>query len=681
MRFSPHLLDEIRARLAVSQVVGRKVALKKKGREWSGLSPFKMEKTPSFFVNDQKGFYHCFASGEHGDIFTFLIKTEGLTFPEAVERLAAEAGVTLPKPEVRDQEVYDQRQRLSAVLDASVTFFEEQLAGPGGAEARRYLTEKRGLRRETIKAFRLGYAPGSRTALKEYLTKAGFTVEEQALSGMLISGEEIREPYDRFRHRVMFPIGDWKGRTIAFGGRALDPDAPAKYLNSPETPLFHKGHNLYNAHLARSIAHDKDRVIAVEGYMDVVALTEGGFAESVAPLGTALTPEQVALLWRMTPEPILCFDGDSAGKKAAYRAIDTVLPLLKPGMSVRFAFLPDGLDPDDLVRQQGPEAMEAALGAAQPLAQVLFDREWAQDDWSTPERRARLEQQIRILTARIEDGSVRSHYEQDMRRRLHAAWGNDRSTAPFRPSRETGFGRQGVPGARPGANFRGMPAGGYPRGGGRLGAGGGRFGGIPGGYGGAGRGGPGFGGPGAVPIHALPSSSLLNSPLASGDQTRPGYREMLLIRTLINHSWLAAEDAEALAQVTFVAPVLSRLRDAILAAVSLDNSLDSAGLRSHLVQTGFGGVLDLVDRSVTHKCDRFAEPNAGHAEVEAGWRHALALHDRQVGLKAALESAERAWHEDRDEDAFQRIRELQAEIERLARPGDLDENSEDAAAI
>ena len=675
MRFSPHLLDEIRARLSVSQVVGRKVALKKKGREWSGLSPFKMEKTPSFFVNDQKGFYHCFASGEHGDIFTFLIKTEGLTFPEAVERLAAEAGVTLPKPEVRDQEVYDQRQRLAAVLEASVTFFEEQLAGPGGAEARRYLTEKRGLRRETIKAFRLGYAPNSRTALKEHLTKAGFSVEEQAQSGMLISGEDIREPYDRFRHRVMFPIGDWKGRTIAFGGRALDPDAPAKYLNSPETPLFHKGHNLYNAHLARAIAHDKERVIAVEGYMDVVALTEGGFGESVAPLGTALTPEQVALLWRMTPEPILCFDGDSAGKKAAYRAIDTVLPMLKPGMSVRFAFLPDGLDPDDLVRQQGPEAMEAALSAAQPLAQVLFDREWAQDDWSTPERRARLEQQIRLLTARIEDGSVRSHYEQDMRRRLQAAWGNDRSTAPFRPSRETGFGRQGVPGARAGTNFRGMPAGGYPRGarpgyggGGRLaGAGGGPRGGFP--------------APGGPQIHALPSSSLLNSSLVSGDKSRPGDRELLLIRTLINHSWLAAENAETLAQVTFTAPVLSRLRDAILAAVSLDNSLDSSGLRSHLVRTGFGGVLDLVDRSVTHRCDRFAEPHAGHAEVEAGWRHALALHERQVGLKAALESAERAWHEDRDEDAFERIREIQAELERLARPGDLDQNSEDAAAI
>jgi DNA primase len=671
MRFSPHLLDEIRARLPVSQVVGRKVALKKKGREWSGLSPFKMEKTPSFFVNDHKGFYHCFASGEHGDIFTFLIKTEGLSFPEAVERLAAEAGVALPKPEVRDQEVYDQRQRLSAVLEASVAYYQEQLAGPGGAEARRYLSEKRGLRRETITSFRLGYAPNSRTGLKEHLTKLGFSVEEQALSGMLISGEDIREPYDRFRHRVMFPIADWKGRTIAFGGRALDPDAPAKYLNSPETPLFHKGHNLYNAHLARAVAHDNDRVIAVEGYMDVVALTEAGFAESVAPLGTALTPEQVGLLWRMTPEPILCFDGDNAGKKAAHRAIDTVLPMLKPGMSVRFAFLPDGLDPDDLVRQQGPEAMEAALAAAQPLAQVLFDREWAQDDWSTPERRARLEQQIRMLTARIEDGSVRSHYEQDMRRRLQSAWGHDRGAAPFRPSRETGFGRQPAPGGRPTANFRGTPAGGYARGG-RPGMGGRS---------------PGFGGQrgpfpaGGPAVHALPSSSLLSSSLVSNDKTRPNYRELLLIRTLLNHPWLATEDAERLSEVTFTSPVLSRLLDAILAAVSLDNSLDSSGLRSHLVQTGFGGVLDLVDRSVTHKCDRFAEPNAGHAEVEAGWRHALALHERQVGLKAALESAERAWHEDRSEDAFQRICELQAELERLARPEGLDQNTEDAAAV
>ena len=327
MKFPPHLLDDIRARLPVSQVVGRKVALKKKGREFAGLSPFKVEKTASFFVNDQKGFYHCFASGEHGDIFKFVMTTEGLTFPEAVERLAQEAGVTMPKPDPRYEEQADERDRLYKLLDASVQFFESQLRTDAGAAARRYL-EKRGLERDTIATFRLGFAPASKTALKSHLKDKGFTVDEMVSSGMLIGGPDIPDPYDRFRDRVMFPIADMKGRTIAFGGRALDPSAPAKYLNSPETPLFHKGHNLYNIHRARAAAHDKTRVIAVEGYMDAVALSEGGFNECVAPLGTALTEDQVKLLWRLAPEPVLCFDGDSAGRKAAFRAIDVVLPML-----------------------------------------------------------------------------------------------------------------------------------------------------------------------------------------------------------------------------------------------------------------------------------------------------------------------------------------------------------------
>jgi DNA primase len=377
----------------------------------------------------------------------------------------------------------------------------------------------------------------------------------------------------------------------------------------------------------------------------------------------------------MTPEPILCFDGDSAGKKAAFRAVDTVLPMLKPGQSVRFAFLPDGLDPDDLVRQQGPQAMEAVLAAAQPLAQVLFDREWAQDDWSTPERRARLEQQIRLLVARIEDSSVRGHYEQDMRRRLTGAWGVGQGSAPFRPSRETGFGRQNWPAGRP-AGRSGF-GGGFQKGG----PGDFRAGGHGSGLGRSRSGVAGFFGPGLGAGRAIASSSLLKSQLVSGDHARPGYRELVLMRTLLNHPWIAAEAAEELATVTFTSPAIRRLADAILAAVSLDNSLDTTALRSHLDFTGLGGVLDLVDRSVTHKCDRFAEPDAGRAEVEVGWRHTLALHERQVGLKAALESAERAWHEDRNEDAYQRICELQAELERLARPDDLDHNTEDAAAI
>ncbi len=341
MRYPPSLLDDIRARLPVSQVVSRKVQLKKAGREYKGLSPFKVEKTPSFTVNDTKGFYHCFATGEHGDIFTFVMKTEGLTFPEAIERLAQEAGVPLPKPEARDIEREDARTRLMSLVEASAVFFTDQLAGANGQEARRYLIEKRGLSREAFARYRIGYAPNSRSALKDHLAKLGYSNEEMIALGMLIGGSDIPVSYDRFRHRVMFPIADMKGRVIAFGGRALAADAPAKYLNSPETPLFHKGANLYHAARARQAAYDKGRIIAVEGYMDVVALAEAGFVESVAPLGTALTEDQVKILWRMADEPILCFDGDAAGQKAAFRAIETVMPHLQAGKSVRFAFLPE----------------------------------------------------------------------------------------------------------------------------------------------------------------------------------------------------------------------------------------------------------------------------------------------------------------------------------------------------
>jgi DNA primase len=379
MRYDDRFLDEIRARLSVSHVVGRRVPLKKAGREYRGLSPFKIEKTPSFFVNDAKGFYHCFASGEHGDIFKFLMATEGLSFREAVERLAEEAGVPLPKiasPEaqVRHQEREDERERLYRLLAVSAQFFREQFAGASGKEARAYV-ERRGVARETVIEFGIGFAPAGRSDLKMHLAKLGFTVPEMVASGMLIGGDDIPVPYDRFRNRVMFPIQDLKGRVIAFGGRALDPSAPAKYLNSPETPLFHKGAILFNAHRARPVAHKTQRVIVCEGYMDVVALHEAGFGEAVAPLGTALTEQQAELLWRLVPEPTLCLDGDAAGQKAAHRAIDTLLPHLKPGRSVAFAFLPDKLDPDDLIRQRGAEAMADVIARARPLVEVLFERE------------------------------------------------------------------------------------------------------------------------------------------------------------------------------------------------------------------------------------------------------------------------------------------------------------------
>jgi DNA primase len=641
MRLTPQFLDEIRTRLPVSQVVARKVALKKQGREFRGLSPFKSEKTPSFFVNDQKGFYHCFASGEHGDIFAFVMKTEGLSFPEAVERLAGEAGLALPKPTYQDHhevERADERARLHQVLEASAAWFEARLKAPEGQEARRYI-ERRGLRRETITEFRIGFAPSGRSALKEHLAGQGFTPAEMATSGMLIAGEDIPVPYDRFRNRVMFPITDLKGRVIAFGGRALDPEAPAKYLNSPETPLFHKGGVLFNAVRARQSAHDRGRIIAVEGYMDVLALHEAGFGEAVAPLGTALTETQVQLLWRMSPEPILCFDGDSAGRKAAFRAVDTAIPLIKAGTSVAFAFLPDGVDPDDLVRQQGREAMDAVLERSRPLADILWEREWASGQWTTPERRAQLERQLAALIARIGDAGVRAHYERDIRGRLFSAW-NQAGGSRLGASRNGAQGAQRRPNS-PGGRFN-PPSG--ARGGARDGKS-------------WNRGQPSFQPPPA-------SSDSLRASRLVADQTQAPYREALLLQAIVNHPWLIDEHAELIASLTLTSKPLSELRDALLSLHVGHNFLDRSQVQTHLTDQGLAKILALVERAITHKGDKFAEPEADRAAVETGWRHVLALHERQVGLRKALQSAEQAWLAEGSQEALTRICELQEQLNR-----------------
>src|SRR5262250_1529907 len=374
MRFPPQFLDELRARLPVSEVVGRRVRLKKAGREWKGLSPFNKEKTPSFFVNDQKMAWFDFSSGKNGSIFDFVMMTEGLTFPEAVERLAAQAGIPLPKISPAEEARDERRKTLHDIVELAARFFEATLASRAGAKARGYLAD-RGLDPATQVKFRVGYAPAERFALKEHLGKAGIATEDLIEAGLLVAGDDIPVPYDRFRDRIMFPIADLRGRVIAFGGRALDKDAPAKYLNSPETPLFHKGATLYNGQAARQASHQGAQVIAVEGYVDVIAMVTAGFAATVAPLGTALTEDQLALLWRITDEPILCFDGDRAGQKAAYRAADLALPHLQPGKSLRFALLPEGQDPDDLARSGGRGAIEDVISAARGLSEVLWSRE------------------------------------------------------------------------------------------------------------------------------------------------------------------------------------------------------------------------------------------------------------------------------------------------------------------
>src|SRR6476469_155894 len=420
MRFTPQFLEELRARLPVSEVVGRRVKLKKAGREWKGLSPFQQEKSPSFTVNDQKGFYHDFSSGKHGDIISFLMETEGVGFAEAVERLASMAGMAVPAV-TPDAARHEQRRKtLHDVMELSAKFFADTLASRNGAKARGYLGD-RAITPATQLQFRIGYAPGGpgeRFALKEHLGAQGIPVEDMVEAGLLVAGDDIPVPYDRFRDRVMFPITDLRGRVIAFGGRALEKDVPAKYMNSPETPLFHKGDNLYNLAAARLATHNGAPLVVVEGYVDVIAMVGAGFAGSVAPLGTALTENQLALLWKMADEPILCFDGDKAGQKAAWRAADLALPHLKPGKSLRFALLPEGQDPDDLARSGGRVAIEEVISAARGLSDVIWSREIEGGSFATPERRAALEARIGELTNGIGDEAVRRYYRQDFSERL-----------------------------------------------------------------------------------------------------------------------------------------------------------------------------------------------------------------------------------------------------------------------
>ena len=449
MKFPDSFLDEIRARLPVSQVVSRRVPLKRAGREWKGLSPFNKEKTPSFTVNDQKGFYHCFSSGKHGDIFGFMMETEGLSFPEAVERLAGDAGVPMPKPDPQFERVARERLGLRDAVEAAAVYFEEQLRTAEGREALSY-AHARGLTQATLKEFRIGYAPQSREALKTALLKKGFGEAQLLEAGLLIKPDDGRPSYDRFRKRLTIPITDTRGRVIAFGARALDAAAEPKYLNSPETKLFDKGSTIFNFARARKGAFDRGEVIVVEGYMDVIALHQAGFDNTVATLGTAFTERQMEQLWVLASEPIICFDGDKAGEAAAARAIDRMLPTLREGHSFRFAFLPQGSDPDDLVRNEGKAALAAILNGASPLIDVVWQRERQASPIDTPERRAALEERFEHLIAEIGAARVKDHYRKEIRNRLFALW-RELGTRQSRPGKTAAQGRAQA--ARPPSSY------------------------------------------------------------------------------------------------------------------------------------------------------------------------------------------------------------------------------------
>jgi DNA primase len=567
MAIPPEFIEELRSRLSIAGVVGRRVRLQRRGREHTGLCPFHNEKTPSFTVSEDKGFFHCFGCGAHGDVVGFVMRSEGLPFPEAVERLAREAGLEVPVSSPEERRKEEKRATLHGALEAACRWFEEQLRGPAGRAGLAYF-QRRGLRDETIERFRLGYAPDDRNALLEALKKQGFDEDLQIEAGLAKRPDDGRAPFGYFRGRVMFPIADRRGRVIAFGGRILDQGEP-KYLNSPETPLFHKGQVLYGLAQAAGAAREKGEIVVCEGYMDVIAMAEAGFGGAVAPLGTALTEDQIVALWRLAPEPILCFDGDAAGQRAAARAIERALPLLAPGKSLRFAPLPPGDDPDSLIRRGGAGAMAEALAAARPLVDVIWDLELAARPADTPERRAGLRQRLMDRVRRIADRSVQESYRAEVERRFAAAF---------------------QPGRRPSGQPLGM------RQVGRVG----RW--------------------KDLPAHRAQ---------AGGQAARQGLRglerqqEEALIAILVNNPAAAVDQAEELAAIACRAGDLDKLRKAIIDHAASAPDLDVERLQRHLKQTGFAEILQtLLDRT---KDKPFTLPSADPAKAIESARHQLGV--------------------------------------------------------
>lgn len=419
MSLPPGFLDELRNRVTLSSVVGRKVTwdMRKsnqaKGDFWAPC-PFHQEKSASFHVDDRKGFYYCFGCHAKGDALGFLKESENLSFMEAVEMLAREAGMQMPARDPQAAQKADRRTQLAEVMEEVVKFYRLQYRAGAGQMARDYVGQKRRLSDQAQERWEIGWAPDSRTALLNTLKGKSVPPDLMVATGMIAKGED-GSLYDRFRARVIFPIRDARGRAISLGGRSLDPNARAKYLNGPETELFDKGRNLFNHAPAREAAGKGRPLIVGEGYMDVIAMVEAGFPAAVAPLGTAITEDQLRLMWRISPEPIITLDGDAAGQRAALRVIDLALPLLQAGQGLRFAVLPQGLDPDDLLKQKGAPALQEVLDQALPMVTLLWKRETEGQDFDSPERKAALDKRLRAALAKIQDPSIRGHYGEDIK--------------------------------------------------------------------------------------------------------------------------------------------------------------------------------------------------------------------------------------------------------------------------
>jgi DNA primase len=613
MRFDDRFLDELKGRLRLSDVIGKSVKLRRQGREYAGLSPFTKEKTPSFFVNDDKGFYHDFSSGKHGDLISFLQETERLTFVEAVERLAAEAGMALPAVDPRAAQQEKVRQGLSDWLEAAAAWFEGELRRPGGREVRAYL-EKRGMPEALWGRFRIGFAPASRTGLKDYLIAKGAMPRELVEAGLLIQPQDGGAPYDRFRNRLIFPIADARGRVVSFGGRALDPNDRAKYLNGPETELFHKGRIVYGLGEARRLlaAGEADApLVVVEGYMDAIACHRAGVA-AVAPLGTALTEEQMELLWRLHPEPTLCFDGDQAGRRAASRSMDRALPLLKPGKSFRFAIVEGGKDPDDVLREQGELALRAQLARTTPFVEALFVRERDTEPLDTPERRAGLKARLRQAANAIADKDLAQAYRDDLLRRFDEAMPQRPAFQP-REKRSWTNGRTPAwalePSTQAGRNAAKRLAAGF---------------------------------------------ELVSAALARQVMADPGVLD---------------DHLEVFADFGFADPALEGLAKEITALRLESEHLDTATLERHLGTRGFRQLLTDIDRAASQSGAPFMQSDVSLEAARSQWSRAYSGLVRLAALEDAIRSSKGNLGGRSDMAAFERLKGERDALKRSMKTG------------
>ena len=643
MAFPPQFLDELRARLTLSDIVGKRLRLIRAGREFKAPCPFHNEKTPSFYVNDSKGFFHCFGCGAHGDVVGFVMRHDNVGFVDAVEQLAGEAGLQVPRANPEEIRRVERQKSLFDLVEAACRFFEDRLRQPQGRRALDYLL-RRGVAEDEIARFRLGYAPAGRAELRAHLLKAGFGEDDAVEAGVLRRPEDGGEAYSFFRDRVIFPVQDRRGRVVAFGGRLLEGDGP-KYVNSADNPLFHKGRLLYNMSRARAAAGDGAPVIVAEGYMDVIALVRAGFEGAVAPLGTALTETQILELWKLCPpgrrSPVLCFDGDNAGRRAAFRAVERVLPHLAPDQTVRVAFLPEGKDPDDLVRAEGPAGVQAVLDQAQPLSSVLWDMEAQGRALDTPEDRAGFEAALEERVRLIADKAVQSYYRQEIRQRLRDSF---QARRPPRPEggggapMRGGFGPAPIavtpdPAARVSyAEFKPRPFRGRQ--------------------------------PSVLPQPREVRVTKRAMPFLKHN------RERVLLAILLNHPGLFDGVAE---QAVFASSGEGRYHQlwrAVVSALTHDSMLDAQALYSHLCDLGFSRSLDELLGAAVDDHAQFARPQATLEEARRGWDHVwgIALDEH---LESELEEAKQALARDTSEANWLRLQSVKRELE-LCRSGSED---------